>query len=446
MLLAMSILARVRGFQRRAHVTPVTLRRHAPDRGPAEVIHAAYRRHRAALLALPAGQETTPAGDATTPLRWSLGFAGWRDWFVGDVFLMSLQLLRVHGAWVRARHGVPTWKQWLHMVALAVWLPSKPEGYYMFEWYLPQRRARARAYLHRHEMKRVVYLLLAPPPGNPSLKDKRAFAEHALRHGLPAVRTLATVIGGAFTLGAGVDRAALSRDLFVKPVDGRGGGGTDRISHHAGSDRPYRSARTGACSSLEELVQHYAERSRGERHAAGFLVQERLVNHPDVAPLAGAALSTCRIVTILDEAGEPEPIIAIFRMAGDADAVVDNSHAGGMAAPVDLASGRLGAAAFLVHDSSLERLQRREDTGAAIDGAVLPLWPQVIDLAVRAHRAFAPRLLVGWDIALTPNGPVLVEANAQPCTDGLQRRHQVALGDHRFGQLVAHHLRAREAR
>lgn len=439
----MSIVARVRGFQRRAHVVPVTLRRHVPERGPAELIHAAYRRHRGTFLALPAGLETVPATAVTPPARWSLGFVGWRDWFVGDVFLMSLQLLRAHGAWVRSRYGVPLWRQWLQMVALAVWLPSKPEGYYMFEWYLPQRRARARHYLHRHEMKRVVYLLLAPPPANASLKDKRAFAEHALRHGLPVVRTLATIIDGEFGLDQGADRETLRRDLFVKPVDGRGGGGTDRITYHAGSDRPYRSARSGARTTLEELVEHYAERSRSERHRAGFLVQERLLNHPEVAPLAGGALSTCRIVTIFDEIGEPEPVVAIFRMAGDADAVVDNSHAGGMAAPVDLASGRLGAAAYLVHDSSLERIREREDTGATIDGAVVPLWPEVVDLAIRAHRAFAPRLLVGWDIALTASGPVLVEANAQPCTDGLQRRHQLALGDHRFGQLVAHHLRAR---
>ena len=79
-------------------------------------------------------------------------------------------------------------------------------------------------------------------------------------------------------------------------------------------------------------------------------------------------------------------------------------------------------------------------TGAPIAGRKVPLWDGVRALAVEAHRAFRPRVLVGWDIGVSPSWPVLVEGNEQPGVDGLQRVHDTPLGSHRFGELLAFHL------
>lgn len=420
---------------------PVLLRRPAPRRGPAEVIHAAYAAHRRDLSrSSPTGLPSEPP--AGRPRRHA-GRSVAKAWFVYDVLAMSLQMLLAHGRWVRENVGVPLWRQWFEMAWLAVWLPSMPENYYKFEWYRPEARRRARAFLHRYEMKNHVYRLLAPASGAVSLSDKEAFAAHASRCGLPVAKTLATFHDGRFELTADVRPAALHRDLFVKPLDGKGGKGADRLTFLSTPSPGYRSARRSATLPLDGLAAHLEALSARHRYARGALVQARLVNHPSLAALAGEALSTCRFVTILDERGEPEPVIAIFRMAGHHDAIVDNSHAGGMAAPVDMNDGTLGEAAFLRHDGTLTRFARREPAGAQIAGTRLPHWDEVVALALRAHRAFRPWALIGWDIAITPDGPVLVEANDQPCTDGLQRRHRLALGDHRFGELVAHHLTQR---
>ncbi len=426
-----------RRYPRRPYAVPVRV---WPPRalGHARVVRAAYDRHREERLeAYGAAHPTAVA--AVVPR----GRDRWRTWFVEDLIAMSLQLVRRHGPWVRERTGRPLWRQWLDMLALAVSLPAMPEAYYAYEWYLPSQRRRARAYLQRYQLKRVVYLLLAPPPGSPSLTDKLAFAEHARRCGIPVPQTLATVVGGELRLVAGQPGDALQRDMFVKPLEGKGGRGADRLRFVPGSVPRYGSAVTGRTHTLAEVVERLRSRAQKPRYARGFMLQELLSNHPDIAPLAGSAVSTCRIVTMLDERGEPEPIIAIVRMAGASESVVDNSHAGGMAAPVDLASGRLGEAAFLGHEATLERFAVRPDSGARIEGAVVPRWDEVVALALRAHRAFDAYALVGWDIAVTPGGPVLVEGNDQPCPEGLQRRHRLALGDHRFGALLAWHLRQR---
>lgn len=62
-------------------------------------------------------------------------------------------------------------------------------------------------------------------------------------------------------------------------------------------------------------------------------------------------------------------------------------------------------------------------------------------LAERAHaEAFGDYALIGWDIAMTPEGPLLIEGNGKPGVLMPQRAARRGLGDGRYGQLLAHHL------
>jgi hypothetical protein len=132
---------------------------------------------------------------------------------------------------------------------------------------------------------------------------------------------------------------------------------------------------------------------------------------------------------------------AFFRMAIGGNVVVDNLHAGGIAAAIDLATGAMLPATNLGTDARLGWLDRHPDTGAAIAGRVLPLWDDVRSLAVAAHRAFPDRVVVGWDVGILPEGPILVEGNSAPDVDIMQRPPAAPLGSGRFGELLAFHLR-----
>lgn len=62
-------------------------------------------------------------------------------------------------------------------------------------------------------------------------------------------------------------------------------------------------------------------------------------------------------------------------------------------------------------------------------------------LAVKAHEAFADRVIVGWDIAIDPDGPIIVEGNGSPDMDLMQRFMELGFcHQHRFSELLAHHL------
>ena len=123
-------------------------------------------------------------------------------------------------------------------------------------------------------------------------------------------------------------------------------------------------------------------------------------------------------------------------MASSADVVVDNFHAGGIAAAVDLATGVLGPATDMGLRADSRWWDSHPVSGAAITGCVLPLWEQVPELARRAHEIFEDQVAIGWDIAICEEGALLVEGNKSPDLDIIQRICRAPLGNTRFGELL----------
>jgi hypothetical protein len=146
---------------------------------------------------------------------------------------------------------------------------------------------------------------------------------------------------------------------------------------------------------------------------------------------------------MIDETGEPELVAAVFRMSFGANRTVDNIHAGGLACKVSLEEGRLGIASNLGSDSRLGWTSENPTTHARIEGTRLPYWEEVKELSVQAHRLFADRLLIGWDIAIADDGPIMIEGNRGPDMDLMQRFMETGFCDHRLGELIAWHLRIR---
>ncbi|MHA3793571.1 sugar-transfer associated ATP-grasp domain-containing protein [Sphingomonas sp. YL-JM2C] len=246
-----------------------------------------------------------------------------------------------------------------------------------------------------------------------ALADKSRFAERCRAAGLPCPETVATVTGGAIEIRA--DPA--DRPLIVKPVHGEGGDGLRMLGPV--TDGPALRARL-----------------RGLRQ--DMLVQPLIAVHPALADIALGALPTVRIVTMIDEAGAPELVSATFRCASDPRARVDNMKAGGLIVPVALADGALGRACFGYGGQDHDV---HPATGAPIAGRTLPDWDAATALVVDAHaRAFADYVLIGWDVAFTPRGPLLIEGNGKPGVLMPQRAARRGLGEGRYGALLAHHL------
>ena len=340
-----------------------------------------------------------------------------------------------HGRRARIQGGRPIPLQVADHVRLAITANMWPHHYYMFELYRPELRARVHEYLLRQETKRGAFSILKDAPRkNPAFARKDDFAAACTAAGLPHVPLIARLAGPDIAWMNGYESLP-PIDLFIKPVQGQGGRGAERWLWREGVYRGGDGAEEHASSLLRRL------RQRAMREP--LVVMPRLENHPAFADVSLDALSTLRIVTCRNERNLPEVMAAALRFARDVGAIVDNFHAGGLAACVDLASGRLGPATDMGLARDTAWFASHPVTGGRIDGSVVPHWAEAKALAEEAHLALGDRAVVGWDIAILADGPCLIEANGFPDLDIIQRCGRKPLGQTRFCGLLVQHLRDR---
>jgi hypothetical protein len=342
--------------------------------------------------------------------------------------------------WFTARNGrtieAQTGRSVPAQLADQIWLYVKagvlPPWYYIYELHRHPVKRAARSFIQRCECKSGVPALLKDirPPAS-ELTDKVEFARWCEAKGIPTVPVLGVVREDGVDGIESLDQLRL--DLFVKPVDGKGGRGTERWDYLG--DGRHRSSDGREYDTIGMLISIAAESWTGSR-----IVQPRICNHPDMLPLNNGALATVRALTCLDESGNPELLGAVLRMAIGSNHVVDNLHAGGIAVAVDLVTGRLGLASTLGMDCGLGWLDRHPNSGAPIAGFRLPYWDGFRTFAESAHRAFSDRIMVGWDIAITPHGLLVVEGNGSPDLDIMQRAYRRGWMTDRLGQLLSHHV------
>lgn len=155
-----------------------------------------------------------------------------------------------------------------------------------------------------------------------------------------------------------------------------------------------------------------------ELYGEGYIVEEVLKQHPKLNELNPDVVSTLRIATYTD-AGDVHILATALRTASVSGEghCVDNMKAGGLGCPVEMDTGRIWAPAFNVR---LERFETHPLTGARFVGFQLPMWDEALDMVREASRKAyqLPQChYLGWDVALTPDGPALVEGNWQQGCD-----------------------------
>lgn len=316
-----------------------------------------------------------------------------------------------------------------------------PKNYYMFELWRPSLATEAGDFLQRGETKGAAYKILrrdsidAIDPQQ-RLSDKLAFHNRCRQLGLRTVPIHFAASDGKAEMVAGAAADLPPVDLFIKPRKGCGGNGASRWLYEAQPQPGYRGS-DGSRRSGAELRAEILRRS----HARGLIVQPRLRNHPDLADLSCGALATVRVVTCRNERGGFEVTGAAFRMPRSEKSVVDNFHAGGIAAAVDIVCGALGAATDMGLSPQSAWFSHHPTSGGTIAGRTLPCWPAVCGLALHAHAAFGNFTVIGWDIAILADGPCIIEANGAPDLDIIQRTARRPLGSARLGMLMSHHLK-----
>ena len=135
-----------------------------------------------------------------------------------------------------------------------------------------------------------------------------------------------------------------------------------------------------------------------------FLVEEFITQHPRMAALSPSSVNTLRMITFFDGT-DVHVLEGVLKIGNGAD--VDNYGQGGMYTVLDEA----GVARYPAFDKHSKTYAVHPLTGTPIVGFPVPLYDRVISTLREIGRVVPEIPYVGWDIAIAPEGVVVIEGN-----------------------------------
>ncbi len=157
-------------------------------------------------------------------------------------------------------------------------------------------------------------------------------------------------------------------------------------------------------ASLEDLNQ-YKERLYQGR----YICQRKVVQSKEMNAIYPKSINTYRIVTI-NKNGKPYIFSAVLRVGTSISGNVDNWAAGGLVVGIDQQSGYLKEWAFFKPKYG-GKTTRHPDTDIEFAATKAPCYEEAAQLALKAARCFYNIRAIGWDVAITENGPTIIEGN-----------------------------------
>lgn len=138
-----------------------------------------------------------------------------------------------------------------------------------------------------------------------------------------------------------------------------------------------------------------------------YTIEDVIVNHPDIARLYDNAVNSMRIITLLDAKGEAHCLYVVQKI-GLNGSIIDNNC---MFAPVDIETGKFLYPAH-AGDTPLGIIYTEHpNTGIRIPGYQLPMVKEAVEMCKKAATVVPQIRYVGWDVAVTKDGPVIIEGN-----------------------------------
>lgn len=135
-----------------------------------------------------------------------------------------------------------------------------------------------------------------------------------------------------------------------------------------------------------------------------FLLEQLIPQHDQMSLLCNTSVNTLRVISFFD--GEDVHIIASVLKIGNGGAIDNFSH-GGMYTMLD----EHGVAHYAAFDGENRTFTVHPVTGTSIVGFQVPMFDEVLRFVDRIARVVPQVPYVGWDIAISPAGPVVIEGN-----------------------------------
>lgn len=197
-------------------------------------------------------------------------------------------------------------------------------------------------------------------------------------------------------------RLVSSHDCIIKPADGKLGRGVRKCS----------------CMKDPEQIRALYESCVKDR----ALVEQCIESCEALKAFHPQSLNTVRVVTVANR--KDSAVFGSFLRTGVGDSVVDNAHAGGLFAQINVKDGIIESEGI---DVNGRRLECHPDSGVKFKGFKIPEWDTIVRTCCEAAK-MTDNPITGWDVAVNKDGKVeFVEGNYGPDFDVMQSPLQVGV-------------------
>ncbi|WP_373517302.1 sugar-transfer associated ATP-grasp domain-containing protein [Pricia sp.] len=291
---------------------------------------------------------------------------------------------------------------------LVLWMTKKEVPMYYFKHLYKKDIKNYRDYLAPKEVRTIhASKKLHKSEYTSILSNKLNFALYCEKAALSTPALIGHNFGRSFFSGKGIQKISSKGELVDFYAEIFGATDTQAIFFRPlalnGGQGCFKLDRDGFSQQLEAQFKNLLN--------GDYTHTEAITQHPDIDDIYSKSINTLRILTYID--GGNIDIISSFIRIGAGGSIVDNGSSGGLFVGIEQESGRLKRTGYRDMKFGGGEFEKHPDSGFRFVNFQVPFFKEACELAIDGAR-YIPDGFIGWDIALTPFGPTIIEGNEDP--------------------------------
>ncbi len=177
------------------------------------------------------------------------------------------------------------------------------------------------------------------------------------------------------------------QQVIAKPIEGEGGEGVEMIIYKSISD-------------INKIYNKLVENNQ-------LLIEEYIKQHKGMNELYSTSVNSLRMFTFIKD-NNPHFLQAALKIGNGS--IIDNFAGGGMYTILN----DEGKVIYSAIDKNDNIYNVHPVTNKQIIGFQVPLFDEAVELVCEAAKIIPEVGYIGWDVAISENGPVIIEGNCYP--------------------------------
>lgn len=186
----------------------------------------------------------------------------------------------------------------------------------------------------------------------------------------------------------GISQKEHEDSIFVKPIMGMKGDGCFKLN----SSNCEKEIFDAICTS-------------------NYIIQQSIIQHEDINNIYSHSVNPIRIFTYIDENKKVHILPSFITFARDSNEV-SNASNNSIFVNIDVDTGILNDYGYSYLQYGGNKFFKHPDTNTLFKGFKIPYFEESKIMVIEATK-YIPYKLIGWDVAITPGGPIIIEGNGR---------------------------------